>query len=60
MTRSQIDVPTTIRKVPGWSIPAPGTETKESTFPTATAVVSAKPIRAASCGRSGPAVLPSA
>ena len=36
-TRSQIEVPTTITNVPGESTPAPGTDTKESTFPTATA-----------------------
>ena len=59
MTRSQIEVPTTIRKVPGCSTPAPGTDTNESTLPTATVVDSASPIRAATSARSGPAGLPS-
>ena len=56
---SQIEVPTTITNVPGCSTPAPGTDTNESTFPTATATVSGSPRPAASSGRTVSARVPS-
>ncbi len=40
---SQIEVPTTVTSVPGRSTPAPGTETNESTLPTATATSERQP-----------------
>ena len=58
-TRSQIEVPTTITNVPGESTPAPGTDTKESTFPTATATGARRPKRSASSARRVPALVPS-
>ena len=47
-------------KIPGLQTPAPGTDTNESTLPTATDVVGATPRRAASSGRTAPARVPSA
>lgn len=54
-----MEVPITITSTPGALTPAPGTETNESTFPTATAVDSGRPTRRASSARSVPARVPS-
>jgi hypothetical protein len=56
---SQIDVPITITNVPGCSTPAPGSDTNESTLPTATVTVAGRPSASASSGRSVPARDPS-
>ena len=58
-TMSQIEVPTTITYAPACSTPAPGTETNESTLPTATTTDSGRPRRDAASGRNVPALLPS-
>jgi len=56
---SQIEVPTTVTYTPGCSTPAPGTDTNESTLPTATATDSGSPIACAAVAVSVPARVPS-
>ena len=55
---SQIEVPITTTNVPGSSTPTPGTETNESTFPTATATTRGSPTLFATSVRSVPALRP--
>ena len=52
-----MDVPTTIRNTPELCTPAPGTDTNESTLPTATATDVLRPRRAATSARSVPGTL---
>ena len=55
---SQIEVPTTETNVPGFDTPAPGTDAKESTLPTATGVEPGRRSSSATSARSVPAVVP--
>ena len=58
-TMSQVEVPTTVTNVPGCCTPAPGTETNESTLPTAIWTESGRPTRSATSSRNAPALVPS-